>query len=346
MLVIDATNVNDAWHQAKIFLNAHGVARPSRVGAVLEYPDPVTTKYLRPTERVLFDVKRDANPFFHFFEGLWMLAGRNDVAWISRFNKRMMSFSDDGVTYHAAYGYRWRHHFGETFLHDGDISRDQLPKIIKLLRDDHTERRAVLQMWDPKADLGRTGKDLPCNTAVYFKVRENRLFMTVTNRSNDIVWGCYGANCVHMSMLQEYIAAMVGVEVGPYHQVSDSWHAYTEYWEQYGGTDSTYLPRDLYEEVQVRPFPLVHDSGTFDDELRYFVAEPDMVTDYNNLCLSEVAVPMFAAWSHYKAKRYTAAMETAEEMSASDWRVACTAWLNRRMAARKIDQMELVRKVA
>src|SRR5690242_7931923 len=153
MLVIDANNVNGAWHQAKLFLNRSGVLRQSRNGEVLEYPDPVTTKYRYPRERVLFDEKRDSNPFFSFFEGLWMLAGRNDVAWISQFNKRMMSYSDDGVTYHAAYGHRWRQHF----------DKDQLPEIIDLLKGNYDERRAVLQMWDPRTDLGRNGKDLPCN---------------------------------------------------------------------------------------------------------------------------------------------------------------------------------------
>src|SRR5690242_8497290 len=158
MLVIDAANVNEAWAASKIHLNQHGVKRPSRVSEMIEYPEPVTTKFRFPCERVLFDPTRDCNPFFHFFEGLWMLAGRNDVAWITQFNKRMMSFSDDGVTYHAAYGHRWRHHFDEI---------DQLAGIVSLLERNHDERRAVLQMWDPTCDLGRVGKDLTCNTAVY-----------------------------------------------------------------------------------------------------------------------------------------------------------------------------------
>ena len=32
-----------------------------------------------PTKELLFDPDRDANPFFHFMEGLWMLAGFNDL---------------------------------------------------------------------------------------------------------------------------------------------------------------------------------------------------------------------------------------------------------------------------
>ena len=33
-----------------------------------------------------------------------------------------------------------------------------------------------------------------------------KLCMTVCNRSNDMLWGAYGANVVHMSMLQEFVA--------------------------------------------------------------------------------------------------------------------------------------------
>ena len=41
-----------------------------------------------------------------------------------------------------------------------------------------------------------------------------------------MLWGAYGANAVHMSVLQEYIAASLELEMGPYYQVSDSFHVY------------------------------------------------------------------------------------------------------------------------
>ena len=67
-------------------------------------------------------------------------------------------------------------------------------------------------MWDAKQDLSHRNesKDLPCNTHVYFSIREGFLDMTVCNRSNDLIWGCCGANAVHMSFLQEYVATMWG----------------------------------------------------------------------------------------------------------------------------------------
>src|ERR1035441_9587000 len=92
MQVIDARNVNDAWDQARNLLNQTHVARPSRYGDVWEFPQPVTTLYRNPLERVLFNPLRNANPFFHLFESLYLLSGREDVAWLAQFNPLSKSF--------------------------------------------------------------------------------------------------------------------------------------------------------------------------------------------------------------------------------------------------------------
>src|SRR6185312_12020720 len=115
---------------------------------------------------------------------LWMLAGRRDVAWLARFNQRMATYSDDGVVFNAAYGYRWRRQFNLATAAGGN-AHDQLGVIVDLLRADPDSRRAVLQIWDAEADLGVASKDLACNTQAMFKVRDDRLNMTVSNRSND-----------------------------------------------------------------------------------------------------------------------------------------------------------------
>ena len=75
MKVIHARNVNDAVVKGAELLKAGGLTQDSRAGGTLEYPEPVCTVYERPLERVLFDAIRDANPFFHLMEALWMLAG-------------------------------------------------------------------------------------------------------------------------------------------------------------------------------------------------------------------------------------------------------------------------------
>ena len=342
MQVIIARNVNDAVAKGARLMKHGAVRQASRAGPTLEYPEPVCTVYEHPMERVLFDAVRDCNPFFHLMESLWMLAGRNDVAWLSRFNKRMESYSDDGEVFNAAYGYRWRQQFN-----CASGTSDQLTSIAEMLRRDPDSRRAVLQIWDAAADLGANSKDLACNTQAMFKVRDGHLNMTVSNRSNDIIWGCYGANAVHFSFLLEYMAARIGVEPGVYRQMSDSYHAYMETWPKFEQIaerfDRTGDPYDARRSDKVEVYPLVAVPDVFDAELRdWLISDPEKITveqwqresnhgHWQNPFFGSVATPMHNAWFAYKAKDVECARRWLDCCAASDWRRAGHEWLDRRM---------------
>lgn len=322
MLRIEARNVNDAFEQGVKLLESCGAPTPGRGGPTIEAPSPVATVYRRPVERVLFHPARDANPFLHFFEALWMLAGRVDLAFMQHLQPRFKEYSDNGKDLQGAYGWRWRHHFGY----------DQLQRIVELLKADHGTRRAVLTMWHPN-DLNNTGSsDIPCNTNVYFKIRDGVLRMTVCNRSNDIIWGAYGANMVHMSMLMEYIAMKVGVGIGTYTQVSDSFHAYTEgpggdVWKRV--TCSRPLPAtDLYSVNVVAAHRCDMHLPTWDEDLRLFFEQFDAgerlyATDFVTDWFSNTVFPM---WQAFRTRE----IEAAGFIEADDWRLACVNWLSRR----------------
>lgn len=321
MQVIVSRNVNDALILGLKAVSEEGMLRDSRNGPVRVFESPVTTVYERPDERVVFFPERDANPFFHFMEGLWMIAGRNDVEWISRFNASIANYSDDGVTFHGAYGYRWRKHFG----------MDQLDIIAELLRQNPDDRRIVLQMWDPKVDLARGGKDFPCNTAVKFRIVDGRLDMTVENRSNDMIWGAYGANAVHFSMLQEYMAAKIGVRLGHYWQVSTNFHSYVNTLEKH--KDLINLEPTSPYHYGVEPYPMVNvDIRTWEEDLEVFMAAGDQIMGYRDSFFKKVAVPMLKAHNFYKEKKYQMAINVLEnECVAADWSRAGVEWIQRRM---------------
>lgn len=217
MKVLNVRNVHEALPVALKHLYEFGEERPSRNGPVLQTPYPVATVYEKPCERVIYWPERDANPFFHVYEMLWMIAGRDDLAGPQRYVKSFGAFSDDGLTLHGAYGKRWRKSFGI----------DQLAIIAKDLIDNPESRRCVLQMWSSAIDLGVNGKDLPCNDTATFQIgKDEKLHLVMFCRSNDIVWGAYGANAVHFSFLLEYMAEWLGREVGTYTQISVNWHGY------------------------------------------------------------------------------------------------------------------------
>ena len=322
MEVINCRNVNDGFIKALDKIEIDHVVLESRVGEVMEFPTPVTTVYKNPTERVLFEEIRDANPFFHFMESLWMLAGRNDLAYVEQYNKRMREYSDNGVDLHGAYGYRWINHF----------DFDQIDSIIKRLKASPNDRRSVLQMWDPKVDLNRDGVDVPCNTVIYFKVRDGKLNMTVSNR----------ANVVHMSMLQEYVARSLGVSVGTYYQVSDSFHVYTnifiDMWKKLAEDDAFdfYSMRHYinpYENRALKPYPLMKVSKEeWDKDLHKFLQrEPLGDKKFNDSFFTKVACPLQDAWYLYKQKEYDFALSEVQTCSSGDWATAGFEWIDRRI---------------
>ena len=335
---ITVNNVNEALSEALMKFAINGQPEHSRNGDCLVYPEPVLTTYLRPQERVLFSPRRNANPWFHLFESLWMLAGRHDVAWITQYNSQFKQFSDDGVTFHGAYGHRWRQYF----------MRDQLVWIMHELLKNPESRRVVLSMWDPFVDpeyVQQRGKDAPCNTHAYVDCRNGVLNLTVCCRSNDVWWGAYGSNAVHFSVLQEVLAAMVGVPVGVYRQFSNNLHIYYATVPQAHSAEQL---KELSFEVErnneyistaceITPYPVVGNTpiDLWFEDLAQFMHNP-LVSErfaWRSNFFKNVAAPMAEAWNARKNKTSTG-IDWVGNIAATDWQRACIGWIQRKEAAR------------
>ena len=325
MYLISTRNVHNALPEAMSVLmnNTYAIESESRNGPVRKAKYPVTTMYLRPDERVLFWPERNANPYFHFMESLWMLAGRNDVKWISQFNKSFGQFSDDGKRFHGAYGHRWRMHF----------KMDQIKSVVEILRKNLLDRRAVIQMWSADDDLGRDGLDFPCNLIIAFDATDGRLNMTVFNRSNDIVWGAYGANAVHMSFLQEFVASAASLPLGIYWQVSNNWHGYLSTIEKVKPLIDKKFEMSPYDLNEVKPFPIMTTPmNDWLEDLDVFMDDGPIV-GFRDVFFRRVVTPIYHSWMAKNntddPNRYEKASEIIQQCSASDWRKACQEWLDR-----------------
>lgn len=308
-------NVNDGFPVGLLFLRERGVPLPSRNGPVLEYPGPVSVRYDAPCERVLFNRKRAINPFLHFFEPLWILAGQEDVAFLSNIVARFTDYSDDGNLFFGAYGKRLREPV------------DQIELAIKMFKENPDDRRVVMQIRRPD-DMGVDSKDVPCNISIAFKIRNGKLNMHVFNRSNDYIWGMFGANVVQFSTLQEYVAHRVGVPVGIYHQTTDSLHVYTEnpQWEKLKNTD-VYVA-DPYKQRQVAPFPLIAgelDADAFDYDLDSFFDSGEREL-FHSSYFTSVVRPMWRTFVAHKNGRN--GLDFVDQIGASDWRAVTKQWLS------------------
>lgn len=211
-----------------------------------------------PWHHAILLPSRRWNPFLALSEALWILAGRDDVAAIKPYNSHISEYSDDGISLYGAYGAR---------------IYNQIDPLIERLRKDPSDRRAVLQIWDGRGgknvsvnepgyeslyswayDLTAETKDPPCNNMVYFKLRDNKLHMTVINRSNDIHFGLFAVNLPTFGILQSYIAARLGVDMGAQTHFSNSLHVYTDEPRSAAITD-----RMLYTENEDMPVYPKHD---------------------------------------------------------------------------------------
>ncbi len=166
--------------------------------------------------------------------------------------------------------------------------------------------------------------------------------------SNGVVahncWGALGANCVHFSMLQEYMANSIGVGVGVYNQVSNNLHVYTKTWEpekwlrHYEESDNTLNWYTTSNKGSPKIVDLVRDRSVFDQECRRFVSyhwnQPDDINktykEWQEPFLKYVADPMCFSFHCHKSRDYASAFLWASKIQADDWRKAMVEWLERR----------------
>lgn len=227
-----------------------------------------------PRNRLILHPARAANYGFAVGELCWYIRGDSDLETMAYYNKRMSQFSDDGKTINSAYGMRMFEP-----IHDypgGAPPHSQWGAVLKELKDDPDSRRAVIHINQPrdlfKATCPDGSKDVPCTMALQFMVRDRRLVLHVTMRSNDLVWGTpydvFSFTCLQECMLYELQDAGVPVDdLGSYHHTATSLHVYDRHLEMAAKVANGPAPE---RPAAMKPFTL---EGM---ELIAHVCEPDI----------------------------------------------------------------------
>lgn len=241
MYSIKGDNPTQLYYQAMLDVMENGDEVAPRGKSVRELR-PASVEFTNPYNRITFLGGRRVNPFFMIAESLWILSGRADVPWLVQYNANMASFSDDGEWFNAPYGERIRA-YGQNHAHGIIINPiDQLFDAYTKLFNDKDTRQAVIIISAPMFDNARytiqeKGKDIACNLVITFKIRHDKLNMTVFNRSNDVHWGLWGANLCQFTTIQETMLTWLknsgddrfaDLEMGEYCQVTDSLHIYLD----------------------------------------------------------------------------------------------------------------------
>lgn len=239
-------------------------------------PACITIK--NPTKRIISSKARKLNYGFMCAELTWMLSASNSVDFIGHYNSIWKMFSDDGVTLNGAYGKRifnWdcgirreqgidKDENGENkeFIQYNWVTVNQFEDAYQQLKEDEFTRQATIVLFDPYKDYQKT-KDKPCTNLMRFIIRDNKLQMRVFMRSNDIIKG-YPYDIFNFTMFQEIMAGMLGIEVGEYVHMVDSFHLYESDFE---------LAKNIIEEEK---------KSIYDNSYKSAKIEYDKISDVFN----------------------------------------------------------------
>ena len=106
----------------------------------------------------------------------------------------------------------------------GPRIKDQMPKALQLLRDDHWTRRAIVYF--NHAKHWQTD-DLACTTALHFMIRNHTLETTMNVRSWDLAWGMPMDLMTH-GIVAQVMARAANVRAGDLFATANSAHLYLD----------------------------------------------------------------------------------------------------------------------
>ena len=169
----------------------------------------------RPMSNLIKDQDRNWKWDYAEAEWQWYLSGDRNIKKLGELYGKIPEIwkrmADDDGDVNSNYGYQWRR-------------RDQLDKIIELLKNNPKTRQAAISIYDAK-EHDVYWHDTPCTYAVQFTILNGHLNMCVTMRSNDLWYGfCNDQYC--FSKLQELVATEVGLPIGTYYHFAHNLHLY------------------------------------------------------------------------------------------------------------------------
>ena len=211
----DIENVQEDYPALLRHILAHGEDASPRAMQTKEIFDVVMR--LNPHRAIITGIDRKLSTKLISLEALQLISCTSMPARTVKAAPNMASFMN-GETFHGPYGTR----IGA-----------QLEAAIKRLKSDENSRQAVITIWDPLLDAFRSvqAKDVPCTTMLQFFIRNDKLVLHVTMRSNDAWWGT-PHDWGQLSQLQLAMANVLGIEAGDYYHHAVSLHLYERDYEK------------------------------------------------------------------------------------------------------------------
>lgn len=170
-----------------------------------------------PTKNTMCNCIRKMPLRYAIGELLWYNSCNSTWKAIYPYSKFWKGISDDGSTVNSNYGWCIRKKYGF----------DQWEMVKKLLQSNTNSRQAIIHIKEARNLVDNPTKDLNCTIALQFLLRNNKLDLIVTMRSNDI-WLGLPYDLFNFTCMQIQMAMELGVDIGMYYHNAGSLHIYKE----------------------------------------------------------------------------------------------------------------------
>jgi thymidylate synthase len=160
-------------------------------------------------------VGRGTVPGIGAVEACQLLSGTSFPKTVIAVGPQFKNYTEDNGVFHGAYGLR---------------TNGQYDAVIDKLKNDSDSRQAVVTIWNPEYDNQPSKRDYPCTVLHQFRIRNNKLNMSVYMRSND-VWLGAAYDFFQFTQVQIALASVLGIEPGKYAHHAGSLHIYEQHYE-------------------------------------------------------------------------------------------------------------------
>lgn len=213
--VVRAKTANEAFETWYKMLSQMEMSKGSRDGDVVGEVLNAVTVFDDPTKCVITSDMRKMSMRYAVGELLWYMSGKNQLSEIQKYTSAWDRMSEDGCTVNSNYGYCIRQKFGF----------DQWEQVKSQLTVNSESRQAVIHIKEARDLMNNPSKDVNCTVCLQFFIRDEKLYLTVYMRSNDI-WMGFPYDVFNFSAMQVLMSMEIGVGLGTYTHISGSLHLY------------------------------------------------------------------------------------------------------------------------
>ena len=170
-----------------------------------------------PNDKMITNKERKWSLNYAEAEWQWYLSGDSNVKKLGEIYGKIpaiwQKMADSSGEVNSNYGWQW-------------MRNAQLSHVINKLRDYPDTRQAAISIYDAK-EIAKYHHDTPCTYAVQFSIIDDLLCMSVYMRSNDLWYG-FCNDQYQFANLQEFVASMLGIEIGWYYHHAHNLHLYND----------------------------------------------------------------------------------------------------------------------